>query len=149
MPLSLPDEQLSWLRDHVDNHVRRLAQLREGIRLAEEEAAFQEVVLELARNDRLFEALGELYNDAELTSRVARDPLGYCREEDIPLPEGVTLSAVNTEGQSTRLVAHVRYGAWAMEVGWDREGGFFASPPTGPAAAMSGWFMSSVEVPSE
>jgi len=145
----LPNEHLNGLRDHVDNHVRRLAQLREGIRLAEEEAAFQEVVLDLARNDRLFEALGELYNDAELTSTVARDPLGYVRKEDIPLPEGVTLSAVDREGRTPRLVAHVRYGAWAMEVGWDREDGFFASHPTGPAAAMSGWFMSSVEVPSE
>ena len=129
--------------------MRRLAQLREGIRLAEEEAAFHKVVLDLLRNDRLLEALGELYDDEELTSRVARDPLDYCRRQEIPLPEGVTLSAVDGEGGSARLVARVKYGAWAMEAGWDHEAGFFADRPTGPAAAMSAWFMSSVEVPSE
>jgi hypothetical protein len=98
--LSLPDEHLDWLREHGATHVRRLAELREGIRLAEEEAAFQELLLDLAQNDRLFEALGELYNDAELTSRFARDPLGYGREENILLPEGVTLSAVDRKGRS-------------------------------------------------
>jgi hypothetical protein len=145
----LPDEQLDWLRERVTSHVRRLAQLREVIRRAEEEAAFQELLLDFAQNNRLFEALGELYDNADLTSRVARDPLGYCRERDIPLPEGVTLSAVEREGRAPRLVAHLRHGAWAMEVGWDRKGGFFASPPEEPAENLSSLFIDGIEVPSQ
>ena len=149
--MSLPEEHLDWVREGIAGHERRIAQLREGVRLAEEEASFHEVLLDLGRNDRLIEAIGELYDDTDLTSRFARDPLGYCREEDILLPEGVTLtvSAVDKEkGRSARLAVDVRYGAWAMEIVWDPEDGWFASPATGPAEALDPRFMSSIDVPS-
>ena len=149
--MSLPEEQLDWVRESIVGHERRIAQLREGIRLAEEEIGFHEVLLDLGHNDRLIEVIGELYDDTDLTSRFARDPLGYCREEDAPLPEGVTLtvSAVDPEkGRSARLAIDVRYGAWAMEIVWDPEDGWFASPSTGPAEVLSPRFMSSIDVRS-
>jgi hypothetical protein len=147
--LSLPEKHLDWLREGVATHLQRLDQLREVIRRAEEEVAFEELLLDFVQNGQLLEALGELYDDAYLTSRVARDPLGYCREKDISLPEGVTLSAVEREGRAPRLVAHLRQGSWAMEVGWDRKAGFFASPPEEPAENLSALNISSIEVSSE
>jgi hypothetical protein len=104
--MTLPKEHLDWLSEAVGNHERRRAQLREGIRLAEEEAAFQEVLLDLAHNDRLIDALGELYEDVSLTSKFARGPLGYCREENIPLPEGVRLRVPN-KTSSRQLRVHL------------------------------------------
>jgi len=157
--LSLQEEQLDWVREGIAGHERRIAQLRAGIRLAEEEIGFHEVLLDLGRNHRLIEAIGELYDDTDLTSRFARDPHGYCREEDISLPEGVTLTVSTVdrkEGRSARLAIDVRYGLWAMEIVWDPETGFSASPAMGPAEALSPRFMSidlyaegtSIHVPS-
>jgi hypothetical protein len=149
--LSLPEEQLDWVRESIVGHERRIAQLREGIRLAEEEIRFHEVLLDLGHNDRLIEAIGELYDDPDLTSRFARDPVGYCREEAAPLPDGVTLrvSAVDREkGRLARLAIDVRSGDWAMQIVWDPEHGVVASPSTGPAEALSPRFMSSIEVRS-
>jgi hypothetical protein len=150
--MPLPDEHLDWLREHIADHERRLAQLREGIRLAEEEAGFHEVLLDLARNDQLIEAaVRELYDDTDVTSPFARDPIGYCREQGIPLPEGVTLrvSAVDREeGRSARLTVDVRYGPWAGEIFWDPVDGFNARPSTGPAEVLSTRFMNNIEVAS-
>jgi hypothetical protein len=149
--MGLPKEHVDWIRATVADHQRRLAQLREGVRLAEEEITFQEMVLDLARNDRLLEALEELHDDPSRTSKLARDPLGYCRDENIPLPEGVelrALSPVDKEGESARLAAHVRHGPWAVEIVWDREAGFSVSPTTGPAESLSPRFMSSIDLPS-
>jgi hypothetical protein len=149
--VGLPKEHLDWIRATVADHQRRLAQLREGVRLAEEEIAFQEAVLELARNDQLIETLGALHEDpSALTSTFAHDPDGYCRENNIPLPEGATLSAISAverEGP-VRLAAQVRRGPWAVEIVWDREAGFSASPSTGPVESLTPRFMSSIEVPS-
>jgi hypothetical protein len=146
--MGLPKEHLDWIRTTVADHQRRIAQLREGIRLAEEEIAFQEMLLDLARNDRLIEALGEVHEDPSLRSKFARDPLGYCHDNNIPLPEGAMLSALADEGEGAlRLAAHVRHGPWAVEIVWDREAGFSASTATGPAESLTPRFMSSIEVP--
>jgi hypothetical protein len=130
-------EYFAALRDDVISHERRIAQLREEIRLAQEEVELHEVVLDLARNDQLIAAIGELYEDSALTSTFASDPDRHCREGNIPLPEGVTLRPLDTEGPSPRLTAHVRRGTWDMEVVWDREIGFFVRPYVN-AAAVSG-----------
>jgi hypothetical protein len=127
--MSLPREQIVALRDGVEAHERRIQELREWIRLAEEEIALHEALRDFVADDRLKAALGEVFDNPALTSELARDPLRYCRAKEITLPAGLTLTAVETrEDPSTRLTAYFSYGAWDVEAIWDREGGFFARP---------------------
>jgi hypothetical protein len=128
--VSLPERHLAGLRESVENHQRRLAQLREGIRLAEEEVAVHEAILDLAGNEQLITLLANMYEDRDLTARFARDPVGFCHEGSISLPGCVTLNAVD-EAAPTRLTANVRYGTWDVEILWDREMGFSARPLAG------------------
>jgi hypothetical protein len=135
--MALPDEYraalrktefLAALRADVVSHEGRIAQLRDEVRLAEEEIAVHEVILELARNQRLIALVGDLYDDSALTSTFASDPLRYCQEENIPLPDGVTLSPVDTEGPSPRIMARVTRGTSDVEIVWERESGFLVRP---------------------
>jgi hypothetical protein len=125
------------LRSDILSHQRRIAELREQVRIAEEEVEFHEVVLDLARNHQLIAAIGNLYNDSALSSTFANDPHRYCRETGIPLPEGTTLSPVDKDGPIPRLTARVRRGSWDMEVVWDREAGFFVRPYLPPDVSSS------------
>lgn len=144
--MALPDEYraalrktefLEALRADVASHETRIAQLREQIRLAEQELELHEVVLELAHNSPLIAAVGELYDDSAVTSKFASDPLQYCHDENIPLPEGVTLRPGDPDAPPPRLTARVRRGALDMEIVWEREAGFFVRPYSA-APAMAG-----------
>lgn len=141
--MALPDQYsgavrktkyLAELQNDVTSHQRRVAQLREEIRRAEEEISFHEVVLDLAHNRQLIETVVNLSDDSGFKSAFATDPHQYCREADIALPEGVTLRPLDTEHPSPRLTAHVRRGAWDMEIVWERDVGFFVRPYLGPTA---------------
>jgi len=148
--MPMPGQQLTWVRNALADHERRLAQLRRGIRLAEEEIAFEEILVSLARNDKLLDMVVELFDDASLAVEVARDPLGHCRAKGVELPHGVTLGgefAEEADVQSVKLTALVTYGNWAMEIVWDSVSGLSATPPLGPPESLSARFMSSVEVP--
>src|SRR3954454_4455280 len=48
-----PREHLTWVSRMVTDHERRVAELREGTRLAEQEIAFQQILVELGHNARL------------------------------------------------------------------------------------------------
>jgi hypothetical protein len=130
--MSLPDEHAAALRDDVVAHERRITQLRAGIRLAEDEIELHEVILDLARNEQLIAAVGELYESSGLTSKFASDPQRHCEEQKITLPEGVTLTAIAGEAPSPRLTARVRRGAWDMEIVWERDVGFVVRPALPP-----------------
>jgi hypothetical protein len=130
--MSVPTEHLVALRRDVASHQQRIAQLRAAIRVAEEEIALHEVIIDLAQNDQLIAAVEELYDDSGLDSKFARDPQQRCQEEKIALPDGVTLNPIDTEGPSPRITARVRSGAGDMEIVWDRGVGFFARPALPP-----------------
>jgi hypothetical protein len=125
--MALPSEHLAGLRASIESHEQRLAELRDNIRLAEEEAAVHEALLALARDERLIEAVAQVHDDPD--SRFARDPLGHCREESIPLPDGVSLNPVDRKTPN-RITANIRRGDWDVEIAWDREHGFAARPLT-------------------
>jgi hypothetical protein len=135
--MTILEEHRVLLRQDIVAHERLIAQRRQEIRLAEQEIALHEVLIELARNDQLLAAVGELYEDSGLTSTFANDPLRHCQEQDIPLPKGVTLSPVDTEGPSPRLTARVTRGVWDVEVVWDREVGFLVRPAPPPKPPFS------------
>jgi hypothetical protein len=122
----VPAEQVAALDHSVQVHERRLAELREVLRYAEEEAAVHEALIALARNERLIAAAGEYCDDANLVSAFAADPHGRLQHEGIALPEGVTFHAISKDEPASRMAAQVRCGAWTVEVGWERERGFFA-----------------------
>jgi hypothetical protein len=128
--MPVPAEHVAALHHNVEQHERRLAELRKVIHFAEEEAAVHEALIALARNDRLIAAAGEYCDDATLVSAFAADPHGRLQREGIVLPEGVTFDAIAEDESSSRLAAQLRCGVWNVEVGWERERGFFAIPDT-------------------
>ncbi|MDF9749193.1 hypothetical protein [Arthrobacter sp. ES3-54] len=123
------------LEKDVIEHQLKIAQLRERIRIAEDEIELHEVVLELTRNRRLIDAISEFSDVGSSASNFVRDPLQYCREENIPLPEGVTLYPPNSYDPSHLPTARVRRGMWDMEIIWDGETGFLMRPYHATVAA--------------
>src|SRR5208283_5016473 len=77
-----------------------------------------------ARNERLIAAIGELYDDQDMSSKFAADPQAYCAQEGISLPKGVALNPVDTSGSAARLTAVVRRGDSQVDVTWQRDSGF-------------------------
>lgn len=138
--MSLPHSQLAALHRGLAEHERRVAQLREGIRLAKEEVEFHKLLLDFAQNERTIAALHELHDRAALMEELVDDPMGYCRERGIPIPEGVTLFPTRDA-----VSVHLRCGAWEMKIGWNCKTGLFAEPPQGPSACLDPRFMSSVD----
>lgn len=124
--MPMPTEALSALNQDISAHDQRVTELREAIRFAEQEIAIHEALLDLARNDRLIAAVGELYDDQVMSSKFAVDPQGYCAQEGISLPKGVALNPVDTSGSSARLTAVVRRGDSEVDVAWQRDSGFSA-----------------------
>lgn len=122
------------LEKDVISHQLKIIQLREKIRIAEDEIELHEVVLELARNRRLIEAISDFSEVGSSSSKFVHDPLQYCREENIPLPEGVTLYPPNSYDPSHLPTARVRRGIWDMEIVWDGETGFLMRPYHASAA---------------
>jgi hypothetical protein len=138
--MSLPHSQLAELHKGLAAHERRVAQLREGVRLAREEEGFHKLLIDFVQNDRTIKVLNELHDRADLMEEIADDPMGYCRERGIPLPDGVTVAMIR-DGVAVTL----RHGRWEMVIGWKSKTGVFAEPPKGPAASLSPRFMSSVD----
>jgi len=134
--MPLPSEHLADLDARLESHEQRLEELRETIRRAEEEAAVHEVLLELAQNEKLIEAVGEAHDDPG--AKFAQDPHAHCHEQKIPLPDGVSLNPVDRENPH-RMTAVVRRGDWEVEVVWDRERGFAARPLAGYLADRPLW----------
>ena len=124
--MPMPTEALSALNQDISAHDQRVTELRDAIRFAEQEIAIHEALLDLARNDRLIAAVGELYDDQGMSSKFAIDPQAYCAQEGISLPKGVALNPVDTSGSSARLTAVVRRGDSEVDVAWQRDSGFSA-----------------------
>lgn len=125
----LPREHLAGLRKSVEDHEQRIAELREVIIPAiEEEIALHEALRDLAQNEELIELVGEVYDDTNLASSLAGAPQEYLGKKGVPLPENVTLSAVDADESVARLTVTLSVGSTNVEVIWDREAGFFARP---------------------
>jgi hypothetical protein len=122
----LPREQLTSLRERIADLEQRSAVLREVIRDIEEEIALQEALRDLAQNEKLVEMVGEVQDNPKLASSLARAPQQYFEDKGVRLPENVTLNAVAADESVERLTANLRVGSRNVEVGWDRESGFFA-----------------------
>lgn len=125
------DRQGYDLRHLIGAHERRLLDLREALQLAEEEVELHEVLLNLARNERIEQTLGSLLAQWELSQELASDPIAFCRSRGITLPEGVRLNAVELDERESRLAMHLGYGNWNVEVMFDREGRLAVMPRRG------------------
>ena len=115
------------LEDHIRAHDQRLHELRQAIRTAEDEISIHEALIALARNHRLVAAVEALHDMPARPSQFATDPQAYCTEQGILLPEGVTLSPLDTTGSSARMTAVLRRAGREVQVRWDSKTGFSAS----------------------
>jgi hypothetical protein len=119
----LPEHQINALREGTESHESRLTVLNNVIRLATEEAAFHQALVDLARNERLASAISDYYDGKPEASQFGIDPTEYCRRESIMLPEGVTLEPI-IRHEGNGLVANVHRGAWEFEISWLPDRGF-------------------------
>jgi hypothetical protein len=127
--MSQPTEQFAELRQGAGAHERRIAELRDVIRLAQEEIGLHEALLEVSRDNHIEETITQFRDDPSLISGFAEDPLGFCGEHEISFPQGLTLIAAQvTDEPSTRITAYFSYGDWNVEAVWDLEQGFNARP---------------------
>ena len=103
MPVAaFPAKFKRFVREHIRVHEHRIEELRREIYAAQQEVAIHELILDLAQNDPLMTALGRLCENANDGLRFARDPLRYCREQGISLPNVVTLHAADEGGRTAR-----------------------------------------------
>jgi hypothetical protein len=121
-------EQVAALRSTAAGHEQQIARLRGVIQLAEEEIGLHESLLELLRNDRAVSLLERLHGSPELARKFAADPLAHCTDEEITLPEGLTINSVEIDESSGRLTIYLGYRAWNAEVIWDRDAGPAVEP---------------------
>ena len=127
--MPLPESHLDALQESVAAHETRIAQLREAIRHAEEEIAMHELLVALARNDALLDAVGQVYEgaDEEGGISIADDPAGYCAQHGITVPSGVTIHR-REANRPDGLRGRVQFWNCDVEVSWDRESRFRTKP---------------------
>lgn len=136
--MPLPKEQLAALREGIQAHELRIAELRSTIRSAEDEIGLHEALIELVGAEWFAPELGELYEDSDLFDKLAENPPGYLEERSLSLPEGLTLVGVLSRKEpSTRVTAFLGYGDWNVEAIWDHAAGFYARPRRGSRDAGS------------
>jgi hypothetical protein len=128
--MPIPADQLERLQEGLAEHVERAESLRRHIADMEAEAEAHEAIVRVGQDERLLEALGELYDDPELAKRISEDPDGYAREKGIELPPG---AEIRVAGDGSRAGAHIQHGPFGFELVWDRRRGFSVSTESRPA----------------
>ncbi|MGY1829084.1 hypothetical protein ACI8AA_01500 [Geodermatophilus sp. SYSU D01180] len=122
---TLPEEAAARLREDIQAHGRRIEELRRLMEVAADEIAIHEAVLELAQDDRIISATGEIQGaDADLRDGLVTDLARYFTATGTALPSGVTFSPGDPRSQSLRLHAEIRRGGAVMEITWGPDIGF-------------------------
>src|SRR3569833_1348972 len=137
--MPLPHSQLAMFHRDLASHEQRVYQLREGIRLAQEEIEFHQLLLNLTQDPRILTILDELHDRPDLIKELSADPMQYVQQRGVSLPDGGLLGV-----QGGDITLRLRTNAWGMNVGWSVKKGFWADPPEGPAACLSTRFLGSV-----
>jgi hypothetical protein len=126
MPVSRP--QLDRLAKELIGHERRATELRESIRLQQDELKVHETVLRLGRDDRLLAALNELHDQQDLFQDISTDLRGHFASKGVEVPEGAEI-----EVSGTRLLAHMQQGPYRYKAIWDRTSGFSVEVVSAPS----------------
>lgn len=133
LTMALPHDHLRSLESALQDHERRIEQLRADAQYIHEELALHEMLVELGRNEQIIAALAHFEVGSDVGMHFAENPARYCEEQGVRLPEGVTLYSPGEGNANSRLTGLVRSGAWEVEISWDRSEGFRAIPMKRPA----------------
>jgi hypothetical protein len=124
-------DHVAELRRNIESHVRRLSVLRKFISRAEEEAAVHEALIGLARNDQLLNAIREYSGgDPAAIFELVEGQLDPASPNALRSSQLVSFDFEAGHHSSARMTMQMHCGDWVVEVGWDREEGFFAIPDT-------------------
>jgi len=140
--VSVPKEHLDRLRKELTGHERRLSQLRESIRLQQEEIRLHETVIRLGQDGHLLAALGQIYDDPELISEVSRNPRDYFERKGVAVPQGAKVEVANSSPQATRIEARIEQGLYRYIVEWERGSGFALTATAAPSRPPETAFIS-------
>lgn len=97
--------------------------------LLEREIRIHEQLIELGRNPKVLDALGDLAENRDYARAAARDPKGVARIRGIELPANMTLR-LNLEQDHVQLQIIYYENLFPFMVTWNSNTGF--SPPTQP-----------------
>lgn len=122
--MPLPPEHLSRLAEDLKNHERRLEELRESIRLQQDEIAVHETVLKLGQDKRLLDALNELYDTPATAKALRSNAKEHFRSKGVPFPDNADLRVVDDAPDRIALEAELQQGAYRYKVTWSRSDGF-------------------------
>jgi len=124
-------DHVAELRRNIESHVRRLSVLRKFISRAEEEAAVHEALIGLAQNDQLLNAISEYSGGDPVTIfELVNAQLDLASSNALPYSQLVSFDFEAGHYSSARMTMQMHCGDWVLEVGWDRDEGFFAIPDT-------------------
>jgi hypothetical protein len=132
--MSLPRAHIERLHRDLRIHEARLEHLRDQVAHLEEEAAAHEMVIALGRDDRLIDALGELYEDATAIGARSEDPGAFLRSRDIELPNGAQIE-MSSSSESRAISVRLTTGRWVYSCVWDSADGFSLKHHTIPGSS--------------
>jgi hypothetical protein len=128
--MSLPAGQVAGLASSIRAHEDRIRQLAQIVELARDEIAVHEVILALARDERVLDATDRCYHDKRFAASVMRAPAAGFTRHGVALPDGVRMMDPPAGDEGRSLRARLRHNAWDVTLTWDRETGFSAAPDT-------------------
>jgi hypothetical protein len=134
--MPLPEHHLIGLQEQLQFHEERLNFLQVQAHAMEREIRAHEIILGLARQERILALLGEFADSPEAAERASRDPLSYARQRGVELPDGLQVSVDMAE---EHVLVQVTYtdDVYPFVGVWDRSHGFSLQrlvPPTETSA---------------
>jgi hypothetical protein len=140
--VSVPKGHVNRLTKELAGHKHRLSQLRESIRIQQEEMRLHETVVRLGQDTHLLAALGELYDDPELVTEVSRNPRDYFERKGVVVPQDAKVEVTNSSPQATRIEARIEQGPYRYTVTWERRSGFSLEATAAPSRPPETTFIS-------
>lgn len=128
--MPLPNRQLAKLRRESKEHAKRAAELREQASALEVEADVHAALVALSDDEALLAALGEIYDDPDLTSDVADNPRAFFTARGVTFPRGAQI-AISGSGRAATLSMTLERKTRRVRAQWHRTQGFEAAdvPP--------------------
>jgi hypothetical protein len=127
--MPLPKAHLDQLRQDIAHHERDLQELQKGPTNEETntDIAYHQAVLQLVKDARVEETLGEMNDNPDLIDEFARDPKAYATSHNFVLPEAASRAygIRNKTGNIVGVEYHI--GRYNCALEWKSTSGFSVS----------------------
>jgi hypothetical protein len=126
--MPLPREQLRRLAANLEAHEHRIAELHKQIKLIEDEIGAHQTMIDIGRNQRVLEKLGELHERPDLAKRIEGREAEEADEARISLPPGARTTVRQIDPHTVQVEMVTTSGEYSYRVIWNSQEGFSAAP---------------------